>query len=291
MSWKSSLVQIVVGILTLLALLLGGVALPAETEVAAPGAGWSGSHGSVPESCVRVRRGNHVCSGTAVAASGELTLVISCNHCFADQPWPGGMIPRGKYPVECTIEGLSDGKRYDATAVDGDSGVDVALVVVRGGFAGTPARVARANVGDTAEHWGVSSHHATGRITRYDDSGRYPPDQSERAHISSIPGDSGAGLFVNGRLVAQNWGYWPGGEQGGTAVSYLLQFAGRSRQLRSDHPGLRDALPVLDDLPRVPTPVLPPSTITPVSPCPDGNGCWLSPWSRPRLLPLLPWRR
>lgn len=288
MSWKSKLAQVVVAILTLLALLIGSGALGAATDQCAVVRPRSKPGESVPPSVCRMARGNHVCSGTVLASARGTSLVVCCNHCFADLPWPGGKIPRGKYPAECTITRLSDGKQFRGVAVDGDPTVDSALIVVRELETDKPPGVGRANVGDSCEHWGISSGHTTGRFVKYDNDGDSYPDMREASTCRSIPGDSGAGVFSGGKLVAVNWGYDGKGLQRGTPVVYHLRFARSSRTLSASYPDLWRGIPADPAVPGVPAP--PTITVPPrVRPqCPDGNCPLPSPWSRPRLLP---WRR
>lgn len=286
MSWKLSLAPIVVSISMCLASVPGVAAPTADVKTVVPGVASSQSSRSIPTSVVKMTRVGVSCSGTVLAIAGDQTLVSCCNHCFADRPWPGGRIPRGKYPAPCTIERLSDGKAFDGIAVDGNAEDDISLVVVLGGSGFAAPEVARGSVGDTCVHYGISSGPSTGRITRYSDADGVAGSDGERSTLRSIPGDSGAGVFVNGRIVAQNWGYWNSGEQGGTPVRYLLKFARGSSYLRDRNPELQRAVPsdpTVLPLPKPPD-VVPP--LTPVPPC-VGPDCPSSPfWSRPRLRPL-----
>lgn len=289
MSWKSKLAQIVVGVLTLIALLIGSAARGARGQSSQSCTPCLAPDVPPPPSVVKMRHGNHLCSGTVVAVSGGEALVLCCNHCFARQNPVTGQFGKGNYPAKCQIERLSDGKVFDGEAVDGSPEVDSAVIVVRGVAGAVAAPVGRANVGDSCEHWGISSEHARGRITRYDDGGRYPPDQSERSTLRSIPGDSGAGVFVGGKLAAVNWGYWNNGEQGGTAVVHHLRFARQSRALSGSHADLWRGIPGDPAVPGLPQPPIVPvyPGVTPPA-CPPG-GCPL-PYPVHRR-PLLPWRR
>lgn len=291
MSWNRSHALTAVAGLTLVAALVASTALGAGQPCTSPLLCPSAATPPPPPSVVKVSRSGAVCSGTVISSTPDECLIVCCNHCFADHPWPGGVIPKGKYPAECAITWLSDGTKTAATAVDGDPGCDIALCVARTSKPATPAPRGTASVGQSCEHYGVSSGRAAGRITRYDDTGRLPCDQSQRSTSPSIPGDSGAGVFVAGKIVAVNWGYWPSGEQGGTAVRFVLRVARGSERLRSLYRRLWDNIPsdppVPDVYPPIPRPdpvTTPPTWPIPVYPAPPG-------YSRPRLFPILPWRR
>lgn len=289
MSWKSLVARAAVVTLTVLLLLLGAAAPGAAEQPACLPPVSCSPPKPPPSCCVKLRRGDHVCSGTVVAATKTESLVVSCNHCFADRPWPGGKIPKGKYPAKCQIERLSDGATYDAVAVDGSEYSDVSLIVVPTGLEPCGIAGGTVAVGEPCEHWGVSSVHATGRITRYDVSGRSPPDQSERSTSPSIPGDSGAGVLVAGKLAAVNWGYWPGPEQGGTAVRFVQTTVRASGVLRDRYPDLWREAKGSDDLLPVPQPPVA-APVTPAVPDCPGGVCPVPP--RPHHpFRLLPWRR
>lgn len=288
MSWKAHLVRLVVAVLISTLIGLVGNALGAGIQAPQSCTPCLAPNTIPPPCCVKMRRGNHLCSGTVVAQTDKQSLILCCNHCFADLPWPGGRIPRGKYPAKCTIERLSDGKQFDAVAVDGDPTVDSALIVVGARICDSAPGVASARRGDSCEHWGISSVHTVGSIIQYDTSPGQFPDMSESSTLRSIPGDSGAGVFSGGKLVAVNWGYDGANRQRGTAIVYHLRFARGSQALGSLHPDLTKAIPGDPDLPVVPSlpPTLPGPGVNPQ--CPDGNCPLSSPYSRPRLLP---WRR
>lgn len=288
MSWKSHLARLVVAVLILILSVLAGSAPGAEQAIPQSCTPCLTPDVPPPKACVKMRRGDHLCSGTVVAQSANESLILCCNHCFADKPWPGGRIPKGKYPADCTIERLSDGKQWPAVAVDGSPEVDCALIVVRATITDAAPAVSAARRGDACEHWGISSEHTTGRVLGYNTGDGVTPNMSEWSTLRSIPGDSGAGVWSGGRLVAVNRGYDGLRQQRGTAIVFHLRFARGSKALGSIHPDLAKALPRDPDLPAVPSapPTLPGPGVNP--PCPDGNCPLPSPWHRPRLLP---WRR
>lgn len=225
---------------------------------------------SPKQSCMRLTVGTHSCSATVIASSGSKYLAISCNHCFARQPFPGAPFPRAPYPLKCQLSTLDGKEVYDAIAIDGDPASDLSLLVFTG-FTGPVARISGgARPGDYCEHYGISSGHAEGRIAYYASGGGIRGDASERARISSIPGDSGAGIFVGGRLAAVNWGNYPRtGEQGGTAILYVLLHANTSIPLSRDYHDLWDNLPKASTVPEMPKEVVPPPVVSPPN-CPGG---------------------
>ena len=219
---------------------------------------------------VRLNVGHHRCSGTAVATRGDVTLVISCNHCFAAQPYPGAQFPRASYPIKCQILSNDERTTYEAVAIDGDSSADIAVIVVAGRLATCDIGTGGAAVGSAAVHYGRTSGYSHGRITVYDVSGRVPPDQTQRSTCSSIPGDSGAGVFVGGKYIATLWGRWHTGEQGGTAVRAVLDVIQRSAPLRRDYPELWGSVPIPKDVPALPRSVPPGPDLVPSPGCPGG---------------------
>lgn len=288
MTWKRLLVAVAAALLGALANRASNCACGAEQNSSCTLSPLSPTRNTPPTSVVRMRRGNHICSGTVVAQSDKESLILCCNHCFADLPWPGGRIPRGKYPADCQIERLSDGKQWPAVAIDGSPEVDCALIVVRARITDAVPGVSASRRGDACEHWGISSEHTTGRMLGYNTGDGVTPDMSEWSTLRSIPGDSGAGVFSGGKLVAVNWGYDGQRQQRGTAIVFHLRFAKSSAVFRRLYPDLFSAVPSDPSLPDVqqPPPVNPPNPVIPQ--CPDGNCPLPSPWHRPRLLP---WRR
>src|SRR5690606_25937262 len=99
---------------------------------------------------------------------------------------------------------------------------------------------------------------------------RVPPDQTQRSTCSSIPGDSGAGVFVGGKYVATLWGRWNTGEQGGTSVRAMLDAVHGSTSLRRDYPELWGSIPDPKDMPALPGNVPPGTDLVPVPGCPGG---------------------
>lgn len=167
---------------------------------------------------VRVQVAGKMCSGTVVAATGAGSIVLTCNHCFAHQPFPGASFPRADYPIRCQVVSLASGEKYDAIAVDGSADPDCALVVVDGSFPDAAVPGDSARPGDPVEHWGWASGHSVGYVTGYSSGDASGRGGFECSTCSSIPGDSGAGVFVRGKLIAINWGFYAGCPQAGTVL-------------------------------------------------------------------------
>src|SRR5579871_6527844 len=82
-------------------------------------------------SCVRVMRDNAAGSGTVIHCADGKSCVLSNNHVFADQPYPGAPFPRAPYPIPAAVQ-TRDGKLLRGVAIDGDADADLALVVIDG---------------------------------------------------------------------------------------------------------------------------------------------------------------
>ena len=231
---------------------------------------------AAPASCVRMRHGSSACSATCIAQEGESSLVLTCNHCFADAPSRDGV-----YPQSCTVLTLDGRTEYSATAVVGRAAPDMSLLVVRGKIAPADLDGRLPEVGSTVEHWGICSTHTRGVVRALPKWGSYAPTDLFRSSCRSCPGDSGAGMFQGGKLVAVNWGYWSGGDQAGTPIAFVGGLVRESSAVRKAFPKFAQGFP--EGIP----PTIPP-TIPPVNPpdiCPPG-GC-RPPAARPLLFPRL----
>lgn len=194
---------------------------------------------STRAACLMLAYQNHRCSATVIATAGDLSLAVCNNHCFAEQAFPGAPFPRAAYPLACRVQHLETGVWYDATAIDGATQPDVSLLVVNGRLATATCDLTEVPRGTRCEHFGITSRHATGVVLVYDTSATQYPNASFRSTCSSIPGDSGAGVFVGGKLVAVNWGRWIGpNEQAGSTVRHLSNLVSGSGLLARMHPDL-----------------------------------------------------
>lgn len=191
--------------------------------------------------CVVVVWRNHLCSGTAVRTDGKSTLVVTCNHCLAEQLRPGGAFPRGSYPLPCEVRDLDTSNPRKAVAVDGDPDTDLCLVVCDAVLPVVPLARVAPKAGETCWHFGFSSGPSVGRVLLSDDSGRVHPNDSFCSSCTSIPGDSGAGIFTASGLVAVNWGNYRDGREWGTAVRWVSVLIAGSLALRDGFPGLATA--------------------------------------------------
>jgi hypothetical protein len=212
---------------------------------------------SPSSSACRIATDRGRCSGTVLAGTKTTSLVVSCNHCFAVQPFPGAPFPRAAYPRPCRVTHLESGVTYDGTAVDGDEVADISLVVVGAGLPVARVETGKVAPGSRVEHFGITSGHATGTVLFYTDDVLVRCSQTERARIASIPGDSGAGLFIDGKYVACNWGNWSKGVQAGTGVHCVSSVVRNSGQLARMHADLWGSYLSSVGLPLVPVPSVP----------------------------------
>ena len=139
-------------------------------------------------------------SGTCIASENGASLVLTCNHVFAEQPYPGAPFPLAAYPLAAWV--THGGTEYKAVALAGDERSDLALVIVD-----APLPVARIAASDPPEgaavrHYGRTSKETSGKVlplrTEYTS-----PAARFTFTAAAIEGDSGAGVFnEDGELVA-----------------------------------------------------------------------------------------
>lgn len=129
-------------------------------------------------------------SGTSIACEGGKSLVLSCNHIFADQV--NGRFVMAAYPLAARV--IHNGKTYPATAVGGSDTNDLAYLVVDGEI--PPAELAEyiPKVGSEVRHFGQNSKFASGVVLRAQ---FYADHVCLVTSCRSESGDSGAGLFAN----------------------------------------------------------------------------------------------
>ncbi|HEY1188580.1 MAG TPA: serine protease [Gemmata sp.] len=142
------------------------------------------------DSLARVRKGTAQGSGTVVHNGEGWSLVLTAAHVVDG---PGALTAR------------VGGRTVSAQLVDADQEADLAVLLVPGDF---PAvRLAEADVSDGAE---VVMYGMTSVLTRGTVSGRAVLNGSENlsyaTHADSDSGDSGAGVFHEGRLCGVHLG-------------------------------------------------------------------------------------
>lgn len=220
---------------------------------------------AAPASVLRLRHGSSACSATVIAQEGEYALALSCAHCF------GGAPSATRQPT-CTLVSLTDGSSYDARGIAGDDAADCALILFKGRVPAAEVNGALPRAGSAVEHWGITSGHATGRVLAQPDLVRPLPTQLFRSTMSSIPGDSGAGIFSEGKLVAWNWGFYVGPPkvQAGTPVAFAVAAAVASPEVRRLFPlqcaawgAPKEPPPPVEPPPVVEPPVAPPMVCPP----------------------------
>jgi len=174
-----------------------------------------------PGTVCRVIMSGGLCSGTVVACDGKDSLILSCNHCFSEDHIGRTCDNPTAYPQTVRVEQLSTGKAWTGKAVVGSKEYDMGFAVIPAVLPVAKIDRARPKAGAAIEHWGISSGYAAGVVIDIPPGFGSAPTQQFRSRIKSIPGDSGAGVFAGGKLVATNWGYWTSNkDQGGTPVEY-----------------------------------------------------------------------
>ena len=224
-----------------------------------------------PPSVVRVSQPGSQCSGTVIHSGGGKSLVLTCAHCYG-----GDRGYDGRYPTTVTVRQLATGRDYPGQAVAGRIDRDMAIIVVEGTLPAAEVDATAIRPGDELEHWGITSRYAYGIAVPVNTPRNAPPTHLLRSTLSSIPGDSGAGIFRRGKLVAVNWGYWTSSdgtvEQGGTPVGYVGDILLAVELIAKLWPELRklwggDVGPVIPPVePPPPPPVTPPDVIPPPPP-------------------------
>jgi hypothetical protein len=224
---------------------------------------------SAPPSVLRLQHGNSACSATVIASENGYCLALSCAHCF-------GGAPGGERRPACRLVSLNDGAAFNAVGIAGDDLADCALVLFKGNVPAAPVNGTLPPVGTAVEHFGITSGHATGKMLPLPNLVRPAPTDLFRSSCSSIPGDSGAGVFAAGKLVAWNWGYYVERPpiQGGTPIAFAVDAAVRSPEVRKLFPKQCAEWGAPKE---PPPPVEPPPVVEP--PAPPGDVC--PPLSRP----------
>lgn len=229
---------------------------------------------AAPPSVLRLQHGNSGCSATCIAQEGDVSLVLSCAHCF-------GGAPSARFRPSARLVSLSDGAPYDAVGIAGDDAADCALLLVKGKIPAAPTSGTLPEVGAAVEHWGITSGHATGKVLPLPNPRDPVPTHLFRSTMSSIPGDSGAGVFSAGKLVAWNWGYWieRTNVQAGTPFAFAAQAAVSSAEVRKLFPAACKAWGAAEppvqppaEPPVIEPPVTPPSVNPPTCPPADRRG-------------------
>lgn len=141
-------------------------------------------------------------SATCVACEDGKSLLLTNNHVFSEVK-ENGQFVRADYPIRVTVGTLDGKKAYSGVAVDGVPGYDgdLAAVVVLGEL--IPAVIADKDppVGSKVRHLGIGSNGSIGEVLQPEDSGSFT-SWNFKSTLSSLPGDSGAGVFYNDMLIA-----------------------------------------------------------------------------------------
>lgn len=130
-------------------------------------------------------------SGTVLASEDGKSLVVTNHHVVPTNIAGVVVIHKEKeYPARLLVTGNDD--------------VDLSLLIVDVKLPAAPLATKLPKLGDKVRHWGSTSGPAEGKVTGATAS---LPTPSLDSTLSSIPGDSGAGVFdTDGKLVAVNWG-------------------------------------------------------------------------------------
>lgn len=159
------------------------------------------------KACFKVLFGKYSGSGVCVATDGTRSLVLTCNHIFAEQPAPGAPFPLADYPLAVIVLGLDEtvGEVYRGKAVAGLADHDLALVVVEGKLPALPLASKDSPVGTEVRHRGIGSGWTRGKVLP---AGCVAPACSTFvATAQAIPGDSGSGVYnLKGEVVALTCG-------------------------------------------------------------------------------------
>lgn len=135
-----------------------------------------------------------------VDAVGKKSLLLSNNHVFAFQPFPGAPFPLADYPLtDVVVRNLEKSEEWAAEAVAGDLEGDLSFVVVGGVFSSAKFAEADAREGDAVWHKGIGSGGSTGKVLP--DFGYDHPDSKFAATLRAINGDSGSGIFNGAGLM------------------------------------------------------------------------------------------
>lgn len=236
--------------------------------------------------CFRVQMSHGTCSGTCIATDGKRSLVLAADHCFSEHHLGWVDAQTTAYPQTVRIVSMDGKSSYSARAVVGAQAYDMGLIVVEGVLPVATIDLSPVRVGDDVRHWGVTSGPAAGKVLAPRGTS---PTAEFRSSISSIPGDSGCGIFRGGKLVAMNWGYWVSDKtQGGTPIKYAVALWKSNEDLRKAFTPPVDGAPELPpvELPPVELPPAPPVVIPapPVYVCPPCPPCRER---RPILFPRL----
>lgn len=155
-----------------------------------------------PRNCVCVLDlGSHGGSGTVIWSEDGYSLVLTNHHITDCGRDTGG---------RCRVT-MPDGRVFEGQCMSFDRESDLGLVWVRGEL--PVARVSRTDVspGTRLRHWGRTSRYTEGRALGSAGFVNHDSRHTWKGTYSSVPGDSGAGLFNDdGELCGVNWGYEPG---------------------------------------------------------------------------------
>lgn len=136
-------------------------------------------------------------SGVAIAQKNDKTLVVSCNHIFAEQ-LPNGQYPLADYPMDAAV--WHKGKVFVGHAVGGCEKGDIAFIVVDGKIPVAPLAEKDALPGEAVWNYGKKSKGAPG-VTHLTDFNA--PSHKFIASFTSISGDSGGrACNARGEVVA-----------------------------------------------------------------------------------------
>lgn len=154
--------------------------------------------------CVSVNWGRYWASGVCIGSDGRQSLVLTNNHLFSNQPFPGAEFPLGNYPLAGKVESLDEKQTFAARGVGGDTEADLALVIVEGNLLSAPLSLQDAPEGTVVRHYGIGSKFSSGVVLA---AIMGQPKSRFAATLRAVSGDSGAGIFDPlGQIVAINCG-------------------------------------------------------------------------------------
>lgn len=211
-------------------------------------------------SAVKVTTRSGYCSGTVIASEGGKSLVVTCAHCFRSADRRRATDPGGHPVAGYSVCPPGNAPCLAVRLVAVDEVADLALLSVDAALPAVRVAHARPVAGAEVQHWGISSGPAQGVVLYMSDRATDGPTLTFRSSLSSIPGDSGAGVFANNELVAVNWGYGPLGVQRGTLATRLSALCKASATVQTlfpvYHAGIVLVPPQSPDVPPsvVPTP-------------------------------------
>lgn len=245
---------------------------------------------SAPAYCLRLETGHSACSATVVATAKGRSLVLTNHHCFAHALRSEDGRTLTQYPATARFRSLDGKASWSARAVVGSPAADLALCVLDGEIAPATIDLSPVAPGDRVKHYGITSGPATGLVLPIPRGFGSQPTQLFRSTLTSIPGDSGAGIFRRDQLVAVNWGYWTSTkEQGGTPIRYALELWAASPELvrlfgAPPGPGApKEPPPAPPKEPPPAPPAPPPVYVAPPVVCPPCPPCPRRPLLFPRL--------